>query len=107
MRIVRFSVLAVLSVAMFSVVNLCAAGLNSRIADAAEAGDRAGVRALIQQKGTDLNAPQADGMTALHWAVYRDDLETAKLLTGAKAEVKVANRYGSRRCRSPARTATE
>ena len=94
MRIVRFSVLAVLSVAMFSVVNLCAAGMNSRIADAAEAGDRAGVRALIQQKGTDLNAPQADGMTALHWAVYRDDLETAKLLTGAKAEVKVANRYG-------------
>ena len=58
MRFVQFGILALLSVA-----GLCAAGLNSRIADAAEAGDRAAVRALIQQKG-DLNAAQADGMTA-------------------------------------------
>ena len=33
-------------------------------------------------------------MTALHWAAYHDDLETAKLLVAAKANVKAANRYG-------------
>lgn len=31
-------------------------------------------------------------MTALHWAVYRDDLPTARLL--ASARVAVTNRYG-------------
>ena len=33
-------------------------------------------------------------MTALHWAAYHDDLETAKLLVDARANVKAANRYG-------------
>jgi ankyrin repeat protein len=37
---------------------------------------------------------QLDGMTALHWAAYRDDLEMAKHLVNAKADVKAANRYG-------------
>ena len=55
--------------------------------------DRAGVRALIEQH-VDVNQAQADGMTALHWAAYHDDLETAKLLVNAKADVKAANRYG-------------
>ena len=33
-------------------------------------------------------------MTALHWAVYLDDLEMAKLLVQAKANVSATNRYG-------------
>ena len=37
-------------------------------------GDAAAVRALLAQKA-DVNAPQADGATALHWAVYRGDLD--------------------------------
>ena len=41
-----------------------------------------------------MNQAQADGMTALHWAAHRDDLETAKLLVNAGADVKAANRYG-------------
>ena len=41
-----------------------------------------------------MNRRQVDGMTALHWAAYLDDLETAKLLVKAKADVKAANRYG-------------
>ncbi len=33
-------------------------------------------------------------MTAMHWAAHHDDLETAKLLVAAGANVKAANRYG-------------
>ena len=36
------------------------------LADAAEKKDRARVAALLKQ-GADVNAAQADGMTALHW----------------------------------------
>jgi ankyrin repeat protein len=48
---------------------------------------------LVEQKA-DVNAPQADGMTALHWATYHDDLEAVKLLIEAGANAKAANRYG-------------
>ena len=51
-----------------------AAAPASPLADAVEKSDRAGVRALIRQK-IDVNAAQADGMTALHWAAHLDDLE--------------------------------
>ena len=44
----------------------------SDLADAAMKGDKAAVRALLAQKA-DVNAPQIDGATALHWAIYRDD----------------------------------
>jgi ankyrin repeat protein len=65
----------------------------SRLADAAEKSDRDMVRALLKKR-VDVNAPQADGMTALHWAAYLDDLETAKLLLKAGAGAKAENRYG-------------
>ena len=71
---------------------LSAAG-DARIADAAKAMDGAAVRSLIQHKA-DVNAPQVDGSTALHWAVHNDDLPTAKALIEAGANVKAANRYG-------------
>jgi ankyrin repeat protein len=63
------------------------------LADAAEKMDRSRIRALVKQR-VDVNAPQIDGMTALHWATYQDDLEIAELLVGAGANVKAANRYG-------------
>jgi len=65
----------------------------SPVADAAERGDRAAVRALITQKA-DVNAPQIDGATALHWAIYRDDEELVDLLLRSGANVKAANRDG-------------
>jgi ankyrin repeat protein len=77
---------------------LCLPGVSaavgrSDVADAVAKGDKAEVRALLGRKA-DVNAPQADGATAMHWAVYRDDLETAALLIGAGANVKAANREG-------------
>ena len=63
------------------------------IADAVMKGDKAAVRTLLNQKA-DVNAPQTDGATALHWAVFRDDLETADLLIRAGANVSARNRPG-------------
>src|SRR4029450_1809634 len=66
----------------------------SDVADAAMRGDSAAVRRLLTQK-VDVNAPQADGATALHWAAYHDDLATVDVLIRAGANVRVANQYGS------------
>jgi uncharacterized protein len=70
-----------------------ARGADAPLADAAERSDRAGICALLDHR-VDVNRAQPDGMTALHWAAYHDDLETAKLLVDVKADVKAANRYG-------------
>ena len=53
-----------------------------------------------------MNAPQADGTTALHWAAYHDDLDLANRLVAAGASVKAANRYGVTLSRLRAPTAT-
>ncbi len=74
-------------------VSLAAASPAARLADVAEEGNGAGIRALLEQ-GVDVNAPQADGMTALHWAVRRDDVELTNMLLRAGADVKATNRYG-------------
>jgi ankyrin repeat protein len=56
--------------------------------------NREAVRSLLQRKA-DVNAPQIDGTTALHWAVRLDDFETAELLVRAGANVSTANRIGA------------
>ena len=48
---------------------------------------------LISQR-VDVNVAQPDGTTALQWAAYHDDLETAELLLRAGAEPDSANDYG-------------
>src|SRR5579859_3493326 len=64
-----------------------------RLADAAKQGDRKAVRALLDQHA-DINAPQVDGTTALHWSVRDDDVEMSRLLLKAGANPNAANRYG-------------
>jgi ankyrin repeat protein len=91
MRAKRFGIYVV--VWLLFTAGVSAAASSALLADAAEKMDRARIRSLLQQR-VDVNAPQVDGMTALHWATYRDDLETAQLLVRAGANVKAASRYG-------------
>jgi len=66
----------------------------SPVADAAQAGDVAQVRSLLQQ-GADANAAQSDGLTALHWAAMNDDLEIVGLLVYAGATIRPLTRVGA------------
>jgi uncharacterized protein len=79
--------------ALIAMATALAAAGKSDIADAAQRGDRAAVQKLILQKA-DVNAPQVDGATALHWAVYRQDNDLADALIRAGANVKATNRAG-------------
>ena len=81
-----------LSVVM-STSTIHGANSRARLADAVERSDRVAIAALLKQ-GVDLNASQPDGMTALHWAAYHDDLPLATMLVRTGANVRAANRYG-------------
>ena len=78
---------------LLSAAGMQASPSRAALADAVERMDRAKVRALLKERA-DVNAPQVDGMTALHWAAYRDDLGIAELLLAAGAATNVTNRYG-------------
>jgi len=64
------------------------------IADAAQLGDRDGVRSLLKQ-AADVNAAQGDGMTALHWAAMKNDVDLARTLLYAGANVRAMTRIGN------------
>lgn len=80
------------------------------LADAAEAKDWARVAALLEQRAS-VGAPQADGMTALHWAVYHDEASAVDRLLRAGASATAASRYGvtplSLACTNGTRTIVE
>jgi len=67
------------------------AGFSSQIADAAQRGDSDQIITLLATN-VDVNEPQIDGTTALHWAVQRDELDLAQLLVDAGANPDVVNR---------------
>src|SRR5690348_15298974 len=60
-------------------------------ADAAMAGDEAALRTVLKS-GANVNAPQGDGMTALHWAAERSDAAAAALLLKAGADPRAMTR---------------
>ena len=65
------------------------------LVQAVKRGDHAAVRALVKDR-TAVNQPEADGTTALHWAVQADDVGLATMLVDAGADARAANRYGVR-----------
>ena len=58
---------------------LLAATTDVRLVEAVKNSDKAAIQTLLPQH-IDLSATDTDGSTALHWAVRRDDLETAELI---------------------------
>jgi uncharacterized protein len=80
-------------IAALSLSTVSGYAATSELADAAMARNALSVRSLLQ-KNADVNAPQVDGTTALHWAVHYDDLDTADLLIRSGARVSTANREG-------------
>ncbi|WP_182864958.1 ankyrin repeat domain-containing protein [Stieleria mannarensis] len=70
---------------------------DSPLADAAEHQDHARIVSLLKDtdnESIDVDAPQVDGMTALHWAAYFDDADMSAALVDAGARVDCENRYG-------------
>src|SRR4029434_566630 len=75
-------------------VGVSTSNAQSSLIAAIKANDVATVRALLDQR-TDVNAVQADGTTALHWAAEGDAAEIVQLLIRAGANVTATNRYGA------------
>jgi len=81
---------------LLSAVTLGVGGSELRLIDAVKAGNREAVRALLAPPSAAaiVNVPEADGTTALHWAVRADDVDIARLLVSAGANANASNRYG-------------
>ena len=67
------------------------AAVESPVADAAMHSDYDTVRSLLRE-GADVNTAQGDGMTALHWAAVNGQLDTAKMLLYAGANLRATTR---------------
>jgi ankyrin len=78
---------------LLAVVLIGAGGDPPPMVDAAKNADKEALRGLLQH-GANVNAADADGTTALHWASYRDDVEAADLLIRAGAKVNAADDLG-------------
>ena len=57
--------------------------------EAVKQSDTVAIKALLDRRA-DVNAPEADGTTALHWAVHRQDGQTVDLLIHAGAKVSAS-----------------
>ncbi len=62
------------------------------LVEAVKHADASAVRTLLDDR-VDVNAPEADGTTALHWAVRLDRLEVTGVLIAAGADVMAANAF--------------
>ena len=70
-----------------------AMGADAPLLAAVKAGNRDAVRTLLEHPAG-VNTPEADGTTALHWAVEDDNRELVQMLLRAGANAKASNRYG-------------
>ena len=84
--------LAIVAVAVAATTSYAGA-TSSPVIDAVKAGGGDALRAVLKRRA-DVNLPEPDGMTALHWAVQANDSESIQLLVRAGAKVNAANRYG-------------
>ncbi len=73
---------------------LLAVPADTPVVDAAKTGNVEQMRSLLKQ-GVDVNAAEGDGMTALHWAAFRDDPDIAEILLYAGANVGARTRVNA------------
>jgi ankyrin repeat protein len=88
----RTRTIGAIVVFLFAQAGVFAAG-DTRLINAIRAKDVAAVRALLKQRA-DVNAPQGDGATPLHWAAHVDDLTIADALIRAGARANAVNENG-------------
>jgi ankyrin repeat protein len=86
------SIGAMIALSLSTLTHAAPAGAAAFV-DAAMNGNREAVKALLKD-GADVNTTQADGMTALHWAAQKGDVELAKMLLYASANLKATTRIG-------------
>jgi ankyrin repeat protein len=89
MRTIRFS--AAGAIALTAMLHAAA---SAPVADAAMDGNRDAVKTLLKQ-AADVNAAQGDGMTALHWAAMKNDVELVQTLLYAGANARATTRLGA------------
>jgi ankyrin repeat protein len=70
-----------------------ASAADTRLVQAAKAGDHTAATALLSHR-VDPNLAEPDGTTALHWAARNNDATLVDRLVRAGADVHAANRYG-------------
>ena len=83
----------VVIVAALAVATPHAAGPANPVIDAVKQGNADALRAAVRHRAN-VNLPEPDGMTALHWAVRNDNAQSVQLLVRAGANVNAASRYG-------------
>jgi len=84
--------IAVLAIALWTMIYSQNATAGA-IASAAEAGDIESIRGLLRT-GADVDEPQGDGMTALHWAAEKGDAALTQMLIYAGANISAGTRIG-------------
>jgi len=87
---VRFGAL----VALIFIATLTTAGRGTSFLEAAKEGNVTAVRSLLKERAADVEGRDAEGMTALLWAVYGDHVEMVRVLLMGGANPNVSTRYG-------------
>jgi ankyrin repeat protein len=79
---------------LLALSGLGAAGEDLHLIEAVKQG-KTGAVALLVKQGANVNTQQPDGSTALHWAAYLDDVDTANVLIQVGARVNATNELGA------------
>lgn len=94
-RVVTISLTIIVSLGLSLVIppHASAFGVEGTLVEAVKQADATAVRALLRDDSVDVNTREADGTTALHWAVRIDSLDVIDVLIAAGADVSAINTF--------------